>query len=299
MRDALVNVRPDLRLTISPSGGREAGIDAAAIRQVPGVAILTGLDGLGACVVSPTANSDASEMVNIFNTWIERWGKHRWWACDPQDAQARELSVILGRPAEGICRMGSDYPKDGFWWPDAQLRITPAFSGGVHFMRHYAHAVARFVTVRTLVDGGKRYVYLVNQEHYPIQVVVRLAHPTGKIVNLSTNAQTDTAGTWRLVLGPYELQSFLLSSTVDVAAFTASPPPDIVAQLTRDAHAVLDNIRARQSAGAKLPPDTTGLAGAIQAAMNQGRPATLRQLLESVTIVQNFLEKDASRGGNP
>ena len=334
MRDALVNVRPDLRLTISPTGGRDAGIDAAAIRQVPGVAILTGLDGLGACVVSPTANADASETVNIFNTWIERWGKHRWWACDPQDAQARELSVILGRLAEGICRMGSDYPKDGFWWPDAQLRITPAFSGGVHFMRHYAHAVARFdslaisrggltldrghadlvrpfalayralpakkfetvgqntdpVTVRTLVDGGNRYVYLVNQEHYPIQVVVRLAHPTGKIVNLSTNAQTDTVGTLRLVLGPYELQSFLLSSTVDVAGFTASPPPEIVAQLTRGAHAVLDNIRARQSAGAKLPPDTTGLADAIQAAMNQGRPATLRQLLESVTIVQKFLD---------
>lgn len=339
MRDELVKVRPDLRLTISPNGGREAGIDATSIRQEPGIAIVTGLNGLGACVVSPTANSDACETVNIFNTWIERWGKHRWWACDPKDAQARELSVVFGKPTQGICRMGSDYPKDGFWWPDAQLRITPAFSGGVHFMRHYAHAMARFdslaisrggltldrghtdlvrpfarayralpakkfetvgastdpVTVRTLVDGGRRYVYLVNQEYYPVQVVVRVANPRGKIVNLSTSVQTDTAETWQLTLGPYELQSFALSPEVSVAGFTASPPPGIAAQLTHDAQAVLDRIRTRQSAGDKLPPDTNGLANGIQAALKQGHLAALRQLIESVTVVQNFLEKDSLR----
>jgi hypothetical protein len=332
MRDALVEVRPDLRLTISPNAGRDAGIDAVAIRREPGIAIITPLDGLRACVVSPTPDTDACETVNIFNTWIERWGKHRWWACDPNDAQARELAVIFGKPAEGICRMGSAYPKDGFWWPDAQLRISPAFSGGVHFMRHYAHAVAQFdalaisrggltldrghadlvrpfalayralpakrfqtvgqntdpVTLRTLVDGGNRYVYLVNREYYPVRVVVRLTHATGKTINLSTSVQTPTAETWHLPLGPYQLQSFALSSTVEVAGFAASPPPDVVARLARDAAAVLDKIRARQPAGEKLPPDTDNLAAGIQTALKQGRLAALRQLLESATVVQSF-----------
>jgi len=235
--------------------------------------------------------------------------------------------------------MGSDYPKDGFWWPNAQLRITPAFSGGVQFMRHYANAVALFdplvisrggltldrghadlmrpfalayralpaktfepvgqhadpVTVRTLVDGGRRYVYLVNREYYSVPGVGRLTHAAGKTVNLSTNAQTDTAETWPLTLGPYELQSFTLSPDVNVAGFTASPPPAIVAQLTQDAQTVLDKIRAKRSAGAKLPAATNSLAAEIQDALKQNHPATLRQLLENTTIVQNFLATEPSR----
>ena len=332
MRDELVKVRPDLRLAISPSGGRDAGIDAAAINKEPGITLTTGLNALGPCADSITAGSATCENVNIFNTWIERWGKHRWWSCAPDDAQARELAVILGKPAEGICRMGSEYSKDGFWWPEAQLRITPAFSGGVHFMRHYANALARFdpmvisrggltldrghadliqpfalayralpakkfetvgenadpVTVRTLVHGGNRYVYLVNREYYPIKVVVRLTHATGDTVNLSTNAKTQTAETWPLTLGPYELQSFALSPDVEVAGFTASPPADIVAQLTRDAETVLEKIRAKQSTGERLPADTNALATTIQNALKNGHLAVLRQLLESATVVQSF-----------
>ena len=329
MRDELVGVRPDLRLALSPNGGRDAGIDAAAIRQEPGITLTVGLNGLTPCADSATAEPDSGETVNIFNTWIERWGKHRWWSCDPQDAQARALAAILGKPTEGICRMGSEYPADGFWWPNAQLRITPAFSGGVHFMRHYANAVARFdplvlsrggltldrghaelvrpfacayralpakkfqtvgdntdpVVVRTLVDGGKRYVYLVNREYYPVLVVVQVSHAAGTIVNLSTNAETAAAGTWPLTLGPYELQSFALSPAVEIAGFAASPAPDVVAQLTREAETVVQRIRAKQPAGAKSPGDATALAAAIQAALKQGRLAGLRQLLESAAVV--------------
>ena len=57
-----------------------------------------------------------------------------------------------GRPAEGIFRMNSIYPKDGFWW-DSQLRITPAFQGGVHFLEPYAHAVADLDACR-ITRGG-------------------------------------------------------------------------------------------------------------------------------------------------
>jgi hypothetical protein len=332
MRDEMVRVRPDLQLAVSPNGGRDAGIDAAAIGREPGITLTAGLNALGPCSDSVTADSAACQTVNIFNTWIERWGDHRWWSCKPDDAQARELAVIFGKPAEGICRMGSNYPKDGFWWPEGQLRITPAFSGGVHFMRHYANAVARFdpmvlsrggltldrghadlmrpfalayralparkfatvgtstdpVTVRTLVDGGRRYVYLVNREYYPVEVVVRLAHAAGKTVNLSTSAETTTAETWPLTLGPYELHSFALSPEVEVASFTASPPPEVVARLTRDAQTVLAKIRAKQSSGEKLPPDAAGLAAAIQDAVKHGRLAALRQLIESPSVVQSF-----------
>ncbi len=229
--------------------------------------------------------------------------------------------------------MGSEYAKDGFWWPKAQLRITPAFSGGVHFMRHYANALARFdpmvisrggltldrghaellrpfaaayralpakkfetvgentdpVTVRTLVDGGKRYVYLVNREYYPGDVTVTLTNATGKIVNLSDNSRQSATSTWNLKLGAYELQSFALAPEVGIAGFSVKLPADIIAQLSCDAEAVLKKIESKQSAGEKLPADTNGLAAAIQSTLKQRQWAALRQLLESATIIETFL----------
>jgi hypothetical protein len=88
----------------------------------------------------------------IFNSWVEAWGQHKWFPCEPNDTQADELAVMSGKPAEGIFRMNSEYPKDGFWW-DSQLRITPAHPGGVHFMEHYAHAVAELDACR-ITRGG-------------------------------------------------------------------------------------------------------------------------------------------------
>jgi hypothetical protein len=57
-----------------------------------------------------------------------------------------------GRPAEGIFGMNSAYPKDGFWW-DSQLRITPGFQAGVHFLEPYAQAVADLDACR-ITRGG-------------------------------------------------------------------------------------------------------------------------------------------------
>jgi hypothetical protein len=325
MRDELVRVRPDLRLDLSPNGGRDAGIDVGALQKEPGIAITAGMDALGPCASSVMPDSATCRNVNIFNTWIERWGKHAWWACAPDDAQVRELAVIMGKPAEGICRMGSKYAPDGFWWPEAQLRITPAFSGGDHFMRHYANAVARFdpltlsrggltldrghadllrpfalafralpaqkfatvgedtdpVTVRTLISGDKRYVYLVNREYYPSEISVSLTNATGKIVNLSDNSKQSATPTWNLKLGAYELQSFALAPEVGIAGFTVKLPTDIIAQLARDAETVWEKIKAKQSAGEKLPADTNGLATAIQNALKKNQWAALRQLLEN------------------
>jgi hypothetical protein len=317
MRDALIEVRPDLQLSLSPNGGRDAGIDAAALSREPGIALTAGLNGLSPCVGPATEDPPSGRVVNIFNTWIERWGKHRWWACAADDPQARELAVLFGRPAEGICRMGSDYPPDGFWWPAAQLRITPAFSGGVHFMRHYANAMARFdplvlsrggltldrghadllrpfarayralpaerfatvgtqtdpVAVRTLRHAGRRYVYLVNREYYPVPVEVRLAQAVGKTVNLATGVAAATVERWPLVLGPYELQAFALDAQVEVTGFTAAPPQEIVAQLTQAATRALAKLDAKQAA-------------AIQAALREKRLAALRQLLEDAAAIQ-------------
>jgi len=88
----------------------------------------------------------------IFNCWVESWGEHKWFACEPNDPQAKELGVMDEQPAEGMFRLNSVYPPDGFWW-DSQLRITPAFPAGDHFLEHYAHALAEFDALR-ITRGG-------------------------------------------------------------------------------------------------------------------------------------------------
>ncbi len=88
----------------------------------------------------------------IFNSWVEAWGNHKWFACDPGDTQAATLADMDGTPAEGMFRMNSEYPKDDFWW-DSQLRITPPFPAGVHFLEYFAHAVAELDACR-VTSGG-------------------------------------------------------------------------------------------------------------------------------------------------
>lgn len=88
----------------------------------------------------------------LFNSWVEAWGQHKVWPCALDDAQARQFAFVRGTPAEGIRHENSTYPKDGFWW-DSQLRITPSFAAGLHFLEYFAHAVAELDACR-LTSGG-------------------------------------------------------------------------------------------------------------------------------------------------
>jgi hypothetical protein len=88
----------------------------------------------------------------LFNCWVEAWGKHVWFHPEPGDPNVAAISVMDGKPAEGILRINSEYPRDGFWW-DSQLRITPAFPTALHFLEPYAHALAEFDACR-ITRGG-------------------------------------------------------------------------------------------------------------------------------------------------
>ena len=263
----------------------------------------------------------------MFNCWVEAWGDHKWFPCEPDDPQASELAVMGGKPAEGIFRINSTYPKDGFWW-DSQLRITPALQAGVHFMEYYAHAVAELdacritrgglfldtahatsfgvspgrigrcprekfdtvgpstdpVAVRTLVRDGRRYVYLVNRDYYPIDVEVRLKGSPGKATDLATGQAVEATDRWAMVLGPYELRSFALPAEVEIEGFTAKPPAGIVEQLTADAGQALARVEQLRAAGKPLPPGAEQMAAGIKKALAEGRWAWLRRALSSYAI---------------
>ena len=141
-----------------------------------------------------------------------------------------------------------------------------------------------YTFTRTVVDGGRRYVCLVNREYYPSDVTVRLTNAKGETIDLASNARTVTAGTWTLTLGPYELRSFALSPDVAIAGFTATQPEEVTAQLTRVAERVLARAKQETAAGNEVPWQVTRAVGVLRGRLAQQEWAVVRQLLESSTI---------------
>ncbi|MBU4272261.1 MAG: family 10 glycosylhydrolase [Planctomycetes bacterium] len=159
---------------------REAGIDVDLYRNEPGLEVDRGIGnsrdrgggesltkGVNAPLEASTTFRDFDFLDQeffdafrqhdrpgafIFNCWVEAWGRHIWFRPEDGDPNLPALAVMDGKPAEGIFRINSEYPKDGFWW-DSQLRITPSFPAGVHFLEPYAHALAEFDACR-ITRGG-------------------------------------------------------------------------------------------------------------------------------------------------
>ena len=165
IRDTVRCRRDDLSVTLNlrPTAAwlREAGVDVERLYNEPGIELApvyesmsTSLDHL----IPANIRANGPDAANVycgawlFNKWAEHWGKHTWFSCKPDDSQTRKLAVIMGKPAEGICRMNSGYPEDGFWW-DSQLRIVPCFPGGDDFMKHYAETLAK-LDARLITSGG-------------------------------------------------------------------------------------------------------------------------------------------------
>ncbi|MBN1343685.1 MAG: hypothetical protein JXQ73_13435 [Phycisphaerae bacterium] len=257
--------------------------------------------------------------VFIFNCWVEAWGKHVWFQPEPGDANVAKLAVMDGKPAEGILRMNSIYPKDGFWF-DSQLRITPAFPGGVHFLEPYAHAVAELdacritrgglfldkahgelirefarayrtlpnvkfatvgkttdpVAVRTLVRDGKRYLYAVNREYYPVSVELVFSGEPKGLADLCSNEGIPASQRWTFNLHPYGLRSFSVAPEVEVTGFVATPPAEIARSVVDEAKKTLEAFDKVRAAG-KYIPGMDEMGERIRAAIGEGRLAWLRR----------------------
>ncbi len=261
----------------------------------------------------------------LFNSWVEAWGKHRWFRPEAADQQSRELAVMDGKPAEGIFRINSEYPKDGFWW-DSQSRITAAFPAGVHFLEHYAHAVAEFDALR--ITHGGLYLDKAHSAHlrrfaaayrslpkvkfstvgrFTDPVAVRVAVAGGRFYGYAVNREhypvgvvlrfakpvacTDLATGARLpesggvTLAPYELLAFAADGHARLTGFDVEVPEAVRRSLEQQANEVLAAME-RAGAEGRMIPGMEAMARGIRAALREGRLAWVRKALSSYIVSQ-------------
>ena len=149
------------------------------------------------------------------------------------------------------------------------------------------------VAVRTLVQDGRRYIYAVNRDYYPVTVEMAFSGKPTDAEDLATGKRIALADVASFVLGPYELRSFAIRSEIEVGHFTATPPEKIVVELHNEAKLTLAAMTKVRAAG-KSVPGMDEMEQRIRAALAAGKLAWLRRALASY-IVRKCRATDAAR----
>jgi len=138
------------------------------------------------------------------------------------------------------------------------------------------------VVIRTLVDDGKRYLYLVNREYYPI--TVRLDFNGHGTIRHAATGQEETIGkSWTLALGAYALHVITMPPEMEATGFTCVLPPEVVDQVRAESERALCAIDAMRKAG-QFVPGMEEMATGIPAALAAGRIAWLRRTLTGYVV---------------
>lgn len=139
------------------------------------------------------------------------------------------------------------------------------------------------VAVRTLVDGGKRYLYLVNREYYPIDVAVQFGRQPHVVRDAAAGREESCGGRWTTTLGAYELRVLTMAHEAEIAGFTCTPPTEIIRALQAESDRALRAIAAVRQAG-NVVSGMEEVAAAIPAALEAGRLAWLRRALTGYVV---------------
>ena len=150
------------------------------------------------------------------------------------------------------------------------------------------------VAVRTLVQDGKRYFYLVNRDYYPVRVELAFDRSPGKLQDLATGETLHGSRRWEITLAAYELRSFAVSRDIGLTGFRPEPPPAIASALLADGRKAVSDLDAARAAG-RLIPGMDEMRRDLERASAAQRLAWLRRAVSSY-IVRKCRETSAGNG---
>jgi hypothetical protein len=136
------------------------------------------------------------------------------------------------------------------------------------------------VAVRTLSRAGRRYLYLVNREYYPVEVDVRFDRAPKRLVDLSTGLEQSAAASCTIRLQPYQLRSFATDVSAEVSGFSVAVPPAIKKSILSRARRLLKLLQQQHRAG-QFFAGAEEMRTVIESALAEKRYACLRRALSS------------------
>jgi len=305
---ALLENQPGIKLSVERDFCRNA---AARSGQAVYSRHLTDPQRLDEELFSHLRTADNTEGFH-FNCWEERWGKHRWFACEEDDAPIiDEIKAFSDYKAEFIFRLNSwfdDEDKGPFFYPH-QSRIMSLFPRGQYFSELLCMDLALHDALSVTFGG----LYL-DKQHLPETLAFareyrrlpakKFADVPGMTDPVVMRYLQDDDRTWVYALNrePYEIPvTFVLDGReyawilppfgLRSAVTDGFHLPQEISYTADEAAAAQYEKEACQTLNAlsQIPDDTDAsvrrgcahIAARITAAWEEKRFATLRHLLQS------------------
>ncbi|MHB1152735.1 MAG: hypothetical protein ACYCWE_16505 [Eubacteriales bacterium] len=252
----------------------------------------------------------------LFNCWVEAWGKHTFFRCDPDDSNLDVIYALPDYKASFVFRENSTYEDDtdGKFWFGSQLRITSPFPASPYDMEWLANEVAAHDTL-SLTAGG---LYL-DKAHAAEQrefaqayrrlpkckfrtletgtdpVTVRWLHHQEKTyiyavnrepyeIGLSVSLSGDTDPIY-ILLAPFGLFSFELAGNTPPCGFTLDVSEDIARSYRDQAAEAVNLINTASKKNIRIP-GSTALLQSLSAAVKGEHWASVRHFLSSYIIAK-------------
>jgi hypothetical protein len=137
------------------------------------------------------------------------------------------------------------------------------------------------VALRTAVADGQRYVYMVNREYYPVRVQLKPSSGDRAVLTDTVGGQeTAIEKTGEIVLGPYQLRTFVMPSGEGVEATGIAIPREIEEQLVARAREFLGQVEELRKKAA-VPSGADRMAEGVRESVDKKWHARLRRQLTS------------------
>lgn len=251
-----------------------------------------------------------------FNCWVEAWGKHTYFRCEPDDANSDAILSLPDYRASYVFCENSTYeddPDKKFWF-DSQLRITSAFpaypynmewlvseiaahdtlsftSGGLYLDKAHAAEQREFAKVfrrlpkrkfNTLESNTDPVTvrWLFQEEKTYIYAVNREPYEIDLSIQFSEDIDPVV-----IRLAPFGLFLFILTGNTPPSGFTIALDDRISAAYREQVAIAIELLDTVSKEGIRIP-GSSALSASLASAAETGRWAEVRHLLASYIMAK-------------
>lgn len=308
--------RPGFEISVERNSLRDRGWGTEGVTAAPENSHMFSdfafLDAETHGVLAKGQNSSAF----LFGCWVEAWGKHTFFRCDPDDPNADAIRSLADYKASFVFRENSAYEDDteGKFWFGSQLRITSPFPSSPYDMEWIANEVALYDALSVTAGGlyldkshaAEQRAFAEAYRRLPKRRFVTLGSGTDPVtvrwlchedktyvyavnrepyeIGLSVSLPDDMDPVF-IRLAPFALFSFVLTGNVPPCGFSIRVPENIAVSYREQSARTLDLINEALENNICIP-GSSSLAESLKTASEKEQWAAVRHMLSSYIVAK-------------